>query len=253
MGKKKKSKDKVEECFVMDSNEETFPSLSDNNNSIGYNDDGTKSDNCDLLIATQSSSNFHSSMPASVNLLSPSVWNKQSNIFHSILDKSKLKMSENVKEETEEVTKWCIYGTRNSKLPLHVEKNRNKFVTILNNITGDASCLLSTLKQSLGTGGNVMESDALWKVNDENMMKIEIQGEKVERIALFLCQEHMRLLHNKEKGVLKGISKAEVDRYYSIAMERKDKKVLKKGKKNDKGIGKLDEKAKQMNISKKKK
>jgi translation initiation factor 1 (eIF-1/SUI1) len=102
---------------------------------------------------------------------------------------------------------WCVHATKSAKLPVQVEKRKHKTVTVVRNISGDASVLLSSLKLALGTGGKLMTSAE----ESSSSVEIEIQGDHVNRVSSFVCAEHARISRTGgRQGVLKGVSKGEL-------------------------------------------
>ena len=146
---------------------------------------------------------------------------------------------------------WSINATKTAKLPLQIEKRKHKTVTVLKNINGDASVLLSSLKLSLGTGGKLVDGMEASGEGGGGTAEIEIQGDHLKRIANYLCDEHARLmLVGGGRGVLRGVSKAELATHGSVPKVKKGSATGSTGK----SIAKLDQKAaalKQTNSRKK--
>jgi translation initiation factor 1 (eIF-1/SUI1) len=77
-------------------------------------------------------------------------------------------------------TVYQVKGSKKGGLPVTIEKrNRGKHVTVVGNVTGDASALLLELKQAFGAGGLVSSSG-------NGFFKVEIQGEVEARVKAYL-------------------------------------------------------------------
>lgn len=80
---------------------------------------------------------------------------------------------------------WIPESSPKPKHPLKIikEKRRNSYVTLILNLSmedAQLKTICSTLKQRLGCGGSVKEG------------KIELQGDQVEQVKVFLKEEKLK-------------------------------------------------------------
>ena len=192
--------------------------------------------------------------PAAATLLSSTVWLKHSSDTliktptgidnHAPSTISTNSASQNT-VSSPEASPWCVHATKSGKIPLQVEKRRHKSVSVLRNITGDPTLLLSSLKLALGTGGKLAASEENSNTSiSSNIMEIEIQGDHIKRIAKHLCMEHARLLLGGGKGALRGVSKGELSAHLPVSA--KSKQLTGSGTGSARSIAKLDAKAAQL-------
>lgn len=88
---------------------------------------------------------------------------------------------------------FAVQATKKGALPLAVDSRaKGKKVTVIENVTGDATGLLSSLQTTLGVGGTVRSAGAGFTV--------ELQGSQVERVGAAL----------KQLGCVKGLPKEKV-------------------------------------------
>jgi translation initiation factor 1 (eIF-1/SUI1) len=85
---------------------------------------------------------------------------------------------------------YQVKGSKKGGLPVTAEKrNKGKHVTVVGNVTGDASALLLELKQALGAGGQVVSSSG------NGFFQVEIQGEVEARVKAYLTNRAGDSLH----------------------------------------------------------
>lgn len=124
---------------------------------------------------------------------------------------------------------FTVVGTKKGSLPLQVEKRKHKTVTTLKNIQGDANALLTELRKALGTGGKI--------VDETNHTEVEIQGDHIKRISMFLCDPTKSYNSGGTYSYLKGVSSTEIA---NIVASTAIKSSVKS--KEGKSISKLDDK-----------
>lgn len=116
---------------------------------------------------------------------------------------------------------YHVKGSKKGGLPVTVEKrNKGKHVTVVGNVTGDASALLLELKQALGTGGVVSS-------NSNGFLQVEIQGEVEARVKAYLTT------HASDS--LQGVS-------HKAIGEAAPKKKIENGKKQQQAVGGVEPK-----------